>query len=54
MTEISEIYETPEANSRKVKIEKKVFSLTEFGKEIIRKVIDKLDFYQFENLKRYK
>jgi len=52
LTEISEIYETPDSNSKKIKIEKKVFSLAELGIGIIRKAIDKLDFYQFNNLKK--
>ncbi len=53
LTEISEIYEELSSNNKKVKIEKREFKLTDFGKEVIRKAIDKLEFYQFSNIKSY-
>ncbi|MCB9211505.1 MAG: DEAD/DEAH box helicase family protein [Ignavibacteriales bacterium] len=47
------IYEDPTKQKNKLKTETRTFSLIDFGIHIIRKAIDKLDFYRFDNLQYY-
>lgn len=53
LTQTTVIYEDPTKQKQNIKIEKQTFSLTDFGTSIIRKAIDKLEFYHFDNLKKY-
>jgi type III restriction enzyme len=51
ITQTTEIFE--EAKKQRQQLEIKNFALTDFGDSIIRKAIDKLEFYHFNNLKTF-
>ena len=53
LTQTTFIYEDPTKQKQSLKIEKETFSLTDFGTTIIRKAIDRIPFYQFDNLKNF-
>ncbi len=51
LTQTTEIFE--EAKKQKQQLETQKFAFKDFGKAIIRKAIDKLEFYHFNNLKTF-
>lgn len=53
LSQTTVIYEDPTNQRPQLKIEKETFSLIDFGLPIIRKAIDKLPFYHFNNLKKF-
>ncbi|MDI6767029.1 MAG: DEAD/DEAH box helicase family protein [Bacteroidota bacterium] len=53
VTQTTVIYEDPTKQKQSLKIEKESFTLKDFGSTIIRKAIDKLEFYRFNNLKTF-
>ena len=53
LTETTEIFEEPSLRTKKVKTETRTFSLIDFGVQVIRKAIDRLEFYRFDNLQSY-
>jgi type III restriction enzyme len=50
-TQTTTIYEDP--SKQNIKLITKTFSLLDFGAPIVRKAIDKIEFYRFNNLKNY-
>ena len=53
LSQTTVIYEDPAKQKQQLKIEKKQFSLLDFGIPVIRKAIDKLEFYHFNNIKEF-
>jgi type III restriction enzyme len=53
LTQTSVIYEDASKQRQSVKIETRSFTLISFGPAIIRKAVDKLPFYCFNNLKTF-
>lgn len=53
LTQTTVIYEDPTKQKQQFKIEKDIFALKDFGSTIVRKAIDKLEFYRFNNLKTF-
>jgi len=51
LTQTTEIFE--EAKRQKQQLETRKFAFVDFGESIIRKAIDKLEFYYFNNLKSF-
>ncbi|HRI48220.1 MAG TPA: hypothetical protein PK559_14020, partial [Ignavibacteriaceae bacterium] len=53
LTQTTFIYEDVSRKKQPLKIENKTFALIDFGSTVIRKAIDRIPFYQFDNLKTF-
>ncbi|MBA4318487.1 MAG: type III deoxyribonuclease [Flavobacterium sp.] len=53
LTQTSTIYEDVSKQKQSLKIDKETFELKDFGTAIIRKAIDRIPFFQFDNLKTF-
>ncbi len=53
LTQTTVIYEDPTKQKQPLKIEKETFALKDFGIAVIRKAIDRIPFYQFDNIRAF-
>jgi len=53
LSQTTVIYEDPTKQKQPLKIERESFGLKDFGTAIIRKAIDRIPFYQFDNLRTF-